>query len=78
MEQGYKQFFRSLLKDFEYYISSCREAYTKLGKSIQLKASLKINLWEALVGLKLPAMENYSAYIEGIAEVAVDLEVLGD
>ena len=78
MEQGYNQLFLDFLKDFEYRMAPCREAYTQLGKSMQLKASLNTRLRRALVGLKLPALDNYSAWVEGVTEVAADLEGLGD
>lgn len=78
MEQGYNQFFLDFLKDFEYRIAPCREAFTPLGKSIQLKASLNSRLRRALVGVKLPPPENYEAWVGGVAEVAADLEGLND
>lgn len=78
MEQGQNQLFRDFLKDFEYRMAPCREAYTQLGKSIQLKSSLNSRLRQALVGVKLPPLENYSAWVEGVAEVATDLEGLSN
>ena len=78
MEQGQNQLFRDFLKYFEYRMAPCREAYTQLGKSIQLKPSLNSRLRQALVGVKLPPLENYSAWVEGVAEVATDLEGLSN
>lgn len=78
MEQGFNQLFLDFLKDFEYRIAPCREAYNSLGKSMQLKASLNTRLRRALVGVKLPLLENYQAWVEGVAEVAADLEGLND
>lgn len=45
---------------------------------MQLKASLNCRFFRALVGVKLPSIENYTAYVSGIAEVAADLEGLND
>lgn len=78
MEQGYNQLFLDFLKDFEYRIAPCREAYTPLGKSMQLKSSLNTRLRRALVGVRLPPLENYTAWVAGVAEVAADLEGLND
>lgn len=66
------------LKDFEYHMKPYDEAYTLLGKSAQLKASLNYRLRRALVGVKLPSMKNYTAYVSGIAEFSANLEGLND
>lgn len=78
MEQRYNQLFLDFLKDFEYHIAPCSAAFTPLGKSMQLKASLNNRLRKALVGLKLPPLENYNAWVEEVCEVAADLEGLND
>ncbi|RKF64086.1 hypothetical protein OnM2_021105 [Erysiphe neolycopersici] len=78
MEQGHNQLFLDFLKDFEYRISPCREAFTPLGKSIQLKASLNSRLRRALVGLDMPPLEDYDAWVRKVTKVALDLEGLND
>lgn len=78
MEQGYNQLFLDFLKDFEYHIAPCSAAFTPLGKSMQLKASMNNRLRKALIGLKLPPLENYDAWVKEVCEVAADLEGLND
>lgn len=80
MEQGYHQFFDDFLKDFDYRValSGGSEAHTSLGKTHRLKDSLNPRLRRALIGVKLPPPEDYSAWVEEVREVAAELEGLAD
>lgn len=77
MEQGENQFFADFLLEFEYRISQCGEgAFTELGKAMTLKLALNNKLRTAFVGVKLPPPENYDDWVEGVKEVALELEGL--
>lgn len=76
MEQGKNQLFVDFLRDFEYRLaqSGGNEAYTPLGKTQQLKASLNPRLRRSLIGVKLPSAKNYREWVMEVKEVAAELE----
>ncbi|KAI0997344.1 hypothetical protein K3495_g10843 [Podosphaera aphanis] len=80
MGQGYHQYFDDFLKDFDNRValSGGSEAHTSLGKTHRLKDSLNPRLRRALIGVKLPPPEDYSAWVEEVREVAAELEELAD
>ncbi|KAI0997915.1 hypothetical protein K3495_g10273 [Podosphaera aphanis] len=80
MEQGENQYFADSLQDFEYRLaqSGGDEAYTPLGKTQQLKASINGKLRRALIGLKLPDARKFSEWVTEVKEVALELESLVD
>ncbi|KHJ34005.1 hypothetical protein EV44_g3125 [Erysiphe necator] len=78
MEQSHNQLFLDFLKDSEYRMAPCREAFTPLAKSMQFKASLNSRLRRALVGLDLPPLENNSEWVKKVTKVAIELEGLKD
>ena len=80
MEQGESQFLVDFLLDFEYRIaqSGGDEAFTQLGRTMTLKAALNNKLRTALVGVKLPPQERHDDWVEGVKEVALELEGLAN
>lgn len=78
MEQGANQYFADFLQDFEHRLAQCDEVYTITGKTMQLKASINGKLRRALIGVKLPPVENYDEWVSEVREVALDLESLAD
>ena len=78
MEQGKAQYFVDFLREFEYRLaqSGGNEAYTSLGKTQQLKASLNPRLRRSLIGVKLPSANNYKEWVAAVKEVASELEGL--
>ena len=62
MEQGLHQYFVDFLQEFEYRmaLSGGEAAYTPLGKTQLLKASINGRLRRALVGVKLPPPADYA------------------
>ncbi|KAI0996850.1 hypothetical protein K3495_g11334 [Podosphaera aphanis] len=80
MEQGYHQYFRDFLKDFEYRVaqSGGSAVYTSHYKTMQLKASLNSRLRRGLLGVKLPHPNNYKEWVAEVKEVAAELESFAD
>lgn len=76
MVQGKNQLFVDFLRDFEYRLalSGGNEAFTPLGKTQQLKASLNSRLRRSLIGVKLPSPGNYKEWVAEVKEVAAELE----
>lgn len=76
MAQGKNQLFVDFLRDFEYRLaqSGGNEAFTPLGKTQQLKASLNPRLRNSLIGVKLPSPKYYREWVAEVKEVAAELE----
>lgn len=66
------EFFRG----FEYKLAQTggNEAFTLLGKTQQLKASLNPRLRRSLIGVKLPPAKNFKELVVEVKEVAAELE----
>lgn len=77
MRQGSQQYFRDFLRDFEYKLSQCGgNNIGSVGKLIHLNACINETLQRALVYVKLPPFDNYSAWVTEVGEVAGKLEAL--
>ena len=76
--QGESQSLADFLLDFEYQIaqSGGDEAFTQLGRTMNLKAALNNKMRTALVGVKLLPPERYNNWVERVKEVALELEGL--
>lgn len=80
MEQGPHQYFLDFLKDFEYKVAQSGGAatHTLRHQTMMLKGSLNRRLRRSLLGLKLPAPENYNAWVSEVKEIAAELEGFDD